>query len=176
MPNGPSSAANVWLRPTTPPFGCGIGRAQRVAEPSGGRRHVDDRPAAGSLEQRGGKPGAIELAGEIDGQRLLPRGDIEGFDRPRWPGDAGIVDERVEAAECGLRLREHSLDGGGIADIAEARRNAGKIRFQFCQRRGIDIAGVNPRTGIAKDSNDLAPRSRWRRPSPPRAGHQPAAA
>ena len=83
-------------------FRRGIGGAESIAVPPGGRRHVDDRAAGRRLEQRHGAPRAQELPGEADFDAAAPFGGIDVLDAAGRPGDACIVHERVEAAE--LRL------------------------------------------------------------------------
>jgi hypothetical protein len=60
------------------PLRCRIGAAQRVAQPSGNRREIDDRPAAGCPQQRHGLRRAGELTFHVDGERALQRvgGDV----------------------------------------------------------------------------------------------------
>jgi hypothetical protein len=37
------------------------------------------------------------------------------------PGDAGVVDQDVEAAEVGDRAAHHALDRGLVGDVGESR-------------------------------------------------------
>ena len=123
------------------PFRGAVGAAQGEAEFSGGGAEVDDAAAACGAEQRGGASGAMEHAGEIgleDGVQLLG-GDV--FGELGGPGDAGVVDQHVHAAEMvGGGLHEavqlgrlasvgpHALVAaggkGGVVDVADERVRA----------------------------------------------------
>ena len=68
-----------------------------------GRRDVDDRPAAGSLEQRDGAPGAQERPIRLDHDAAPQSAGSEGLDRARGARDPGVVDQDVETAEGSAR-------------------------------------------------------------------------
>ena len=88
------------------PFGGRVRGAERVSEPSGRRRQIDDRAAAGALEHRHGMVRAEELPGQADVDRSTPVLGPDVFDSAGRSGDAGVVDENVEAAERALDLGE----------------------------------------------------------------------
>ena len=73
--------------------------------------------AAGRLQHRHGAAGAEELAGEADVDAAPPVGRVDLLDAAGRPGDAGIVDQRVEAAELRRSLVEQAVDLGLVRDI-----------------------------------------------------------
>ena len=78
-----------------------------------------------ALQQRDRVLRAQELPGQVDGERALPVGERDVFARRRRARDAGVVDERVEAAQLGLHGLEEARHGGRVRHVADA---AGEIR------------------------------------------------
>jgi hypothetical protein len=56
------------------------------------------------------------------------------------PGDAGVVDEDIEAAELPLDLGEQRINLGFVCNIGANRKARAKCRRVFVERRGIDVA------------------------------------
>ena len=50
-------------------------------------------------QHRQGVLDAEELAVDVDVERRLPRRGVQGLDRTGGPGDAGVVDQDVQAAQ-----------------------------------------------------------------------------
>ena len=102
------------------------------------------------------KPRDVEHGGEVDRDHLVPVvGGIIG-DRQCHAGDAGIVDQDVEAAELGDGVRHHALDVGAarhVAGLSNQPRNFLGIRRK---RRGVDVADENPRAGRGKRARKFA--------------------
>jgi hypothetical protein len=59
-----------------------------------------------------------EHAVEIGFENIFPDGEWKFFDGEIGVGDAGVVDEDVEAAEFAARSAEEGVDGVRVADIA----------------------------------------------------------
>ena len=122
-------------------FGRRIGRAERVAVAARGRRHVDDGAAACGLQHRHGETGAEELPGEADVDAAPPVGRGDLVDAAGRPGDAGIVDQRVEPAELPSRRRRTCASTSASAETSALHRvQAAGLRFAW--RDGVvrDIA------------------------------------
>ena len=119
-------------------FGRGVGGAERVAEPARRRGHIDDRAAAGGLEHRHRAPRAEELAGQADVDAAAPVGGVDLLDAAGRPGNPGIVDQRVEAAERGLHVGEQAVDVGLVRDVGLDRagsRMASRKAVEASRRR-----------------------------------------
>ncbi len=82
------------------------------------------QPACELLEVRDGEPRHVEHRGQIDGDHLVPVVGRILLDRQRQAGDAGIVDQHVEAAERLDRGRHHALDLGAAGHVAAPRDQA----------------------------------------------------
>src|SRR6185437_5054561 len=82
-----------------------------------GRRHIDYGSAARRFQQRYGVMSAQELAGETNIERAAPIGGRDLLNAARRPGDACIVDQRIEAAEGSPGFGEQPLDVGFASDI-----------------------------------------------------------
>ena len=106
------------MKPTTPHLAARVGRAERKAEPAGGRGQIDDAAAARRLEHRHGQPRAVEHAVQVDGDAALPVLDVDVLDLAGGPGDAGVVDQHVEAAELRGHRAEQHVDLAGSATSA----------------------------------------------------------
>ena len=57
---------------------------------------------------------AKELTGQIDGECAFPVRKLDVFTACRRPGDAGVVDQHVEAAETREDVVEQSPDGAFV--------------------------------------------------------------
>ena len=138
-------------QPDHAPFGRRIGGAIGIAEAPGRRRHVDDGTAAGGADHRHRPPGAEELPGQADLEAAPPLGRRDLVDGPRRPGDAGIVDQRIETAEGGRGVIEQAIDVGVIGDVGEARPGLG-LRLSEVVDEGLrDVANMDP--GAVRDEH-----------------------
>ena len=90
------------------------------------------------------------------------------LDRPGRPGDAGVVDQNVDAAELLERQLEQAVDRCLVGDVGRDRRHLGQLAAQPVERRLVDIAGDDARTcldeGLERDPAD---------PGPARSQHHP---
>ena len=102
------------------PFRRRIGRAQGKAELAGGRGDIDDRGVLAL--RRCGTASRVQLNWPVR-SICRQRSQSSGFDlldAAGRPGDAGIVDQHVEAAECCHRIREQARDRLAVGDVAAA--------------------------------------------------------
>src|SRR6476620_5274464 len=106
IPVGPKLHRQRLCESDDAPFGRRIGGALGITEPAADRRHVDDAAAAGRTQQRDRAPRAEEVAVKIDRERAPPVVERQFLRRQGRPGDAGVVDEDIEAAELSLDLGE----------------------------------------------------------------------
>ncbi len=110
----------------------------------------------GFFQMRDGEPGDVEHRGQIDRDHLVPVvGRIVG-DRQRQAGDAGIVDQHIEAAERGDRVGHHALDLGALAHVAGLGGEAGDLFRQRIERSGVDVADEDFRAGGGKGAREFA--------------------
>jgi hypothetical protein len=127
------------------PLGRGIRRAQREAQAPGERADVHQARVARAPKVRHGKPRAVELPGEVDGDAAVPFGGIDLLDASRGPRDAGVVHETIQAAQLRHALFEKSRHFAAIGDVAAARRDRWIARLQPFERWRIDVAHVHLR-------------------------------
>ena len=127
--------------------------AERVGEAVGGV--LGGVVGSGSGEDAGGGDGEIvddgasalhdgerglsdeENAVEICFENIFPDGEWKFFDREIGVGDAGVVDEDVEAAEFAARSAEEGVDGVRVADIAGVSEDfdfGGEFPAEFLKR------------------------------------------
>jgi hypothetical protein len=77
---------------------------------------------------------------------------VAGFENTAAVGDAGIVDEDVQATEVRQCLGSHAIGKGGVGDVARKKsgakfvceRRAGRLiaaRQHQCRARGCDFSG-----------------------------------
>ena len=129
-----------------------IGGGVGVAFLAGDRGDIGDA-AVVPLDHAGDdRLAAIERAGEVDADHLVP---LLGRVLPGLgdrPGDAGVVDEDVDLAEGVKRLVAGALDGGIVGDVDGRPRSP-------C-----------PGSAVPSPSSRRAPcrGPRWRRSAPPR--------
>ena len=84
----------------------------------------------------------------------------------QWRGgtrDAGIVHERVEAAERGRHGVEEARDGRGIRHVADALGQCGIACGQCAERRSIDVADVHARAFAGEGACGRQPDARGAR-------------
>src|SRR5580693_4576075 len=99
-------------------------RRVRVAFLAGDRGDVDDA-AVVLLDHRGhDRLAADEGPVEIDAQYLAPLVEVGLPYRLVDPGDAGVVDENVDLAECLDRGVAGLLDRGKVGDVDPERSDA----------------------------------------------------
>ncbi len=82
---------------------------------------------------------------QIDGERALPVGERHVLARGGGAGDAGIVDERIEAAERGRRRYEETVDGGGVRDVAIDLAERRVASRHGRERGAVDVADEDAR-------------------------------
>jgi hypothetical protein len=103
------------------------------------------------------KPRTVELPGQADVQAAVPVFGIHLLDLRGRPGDAGIVDQHVEAAEFCQCLGEQVCDCLAVRDVARRRGDRGIAFRQRGQRRLVDIASVNLGPFAGKTARDRKP-------------------
>ena len=81
-------------------------------------------PPPAALIRGCGAPGAVELAGDVDGERLRPFGVADLLHALGRASDAGVVNEGVQPTEARLGGLEEAVDGAAIGHIAEADGNS----------------------------------------------------
>ncbi len=137
----------------------------RVAD-AGHRADVDDRAAASLDEGRDGVLAGEERAQEVDVQDLgvvLDRRLGEG----EVPGDGGVVDQDVEAAEPRDGVGDHRLAVGFAGDV-------GRERTEPCRRWRQAWPPPAPGPGPPGAPRRPRGRGRWRWPGrSPRPAHPP---
>src|SRR5208283_3962950 len=99
--------------------------------------------AAGGFEHRHGKMRAEKLAGETDVDRAPPVGGRDLVDPAGRTGDAGIVDEHIEAAEIFLDLEEQPLDIGLAGDVGAAGAGLSVALTELGEKIAGDVADMN---------------------------------
>jgi hypothetical protein len=137
-----------------------IGGAIGIAEPAADRRHVDDAAAAGCTQQRDRVPRAEEVAVKIERERAPPVVERQFLRRQGRPGNTGVVDEDIKAAELPLDLGEQRIDLGFVRDIGANRKARAKCRRVFVECRGIDVADHAAGAGLGQSRGDDAADSR----------------
>src|SRR5690606_3959852 len=119
---------------------------------------VNDRAAARGPDVRHRAPGAEILAGDVDLEGAPPvlGGDL--LDRGGRPGDAGVVDQDVDAAELLEREVEQAIDRRVVGDVGRDRRDLRQLAAQPVERRLVDVAGDDAGTrldeGLQRDPAD----------------------
>ncbi len=101
------------------------------------------------------EPGDVEHGGEVDRDDLVPDVRRHLLDRQRQPGDAGIVDQHVEPAERGHRLRHHAFDLGAHGHVAAARDQPGDFFGDGRERRLVDVADEDFRASSRKGAREF---------------------
>ena len=86
---------------------------------AGDGREVDDAAAAGGLDERHRLARAVEHAVQIDGDAAVPVLGADVLDLGGRAGDAGVVDEHVEAAE--LVVSPHRKAARHLRDMPRRR-------------------------------------------------------
>ena len=81
------------------PLGRRIRGAKWKGQTAGSRRQIDDRAAAGCLDQRHGESGAVIHAVEIHLDATFPFLDRKVFDFSGRAGDAGVIDQAVQSTQ-----------------------------------------------------------------------------
>jgi hypothetical protein len=88
------------------------------------------------------------------------------------PGDAGVVDERIEAAEIGLRGDEHTVDIALVGDVGPDAADLGILVAEGVEDGVGDVANEDPRTvGQEAPRDGAADAARPRRYQHPLAGN-----
>ena len=139
-----------------------IGRAVGVAMAARRRGHVDDGAAAVGLEKRHGPARTEELAGEVDIDAAPPGRGIDLLDRARRAGDAGIVDQHVEAAERARGLVEQSVHLRFVRDVGPRRADPEPLATGG-ERGVVHVADMHARACPHQGGDDGEP-------DPPGAG------
>ena len=96
---------------------------------------------------------AIKLAIQVDGYRPAPVGRRHRFNGRRWPGDAGVVDQRVETAELLANIPEQTLHLVDLGDVGHAGGHA-MFATGVIQRCHVDVADVHARTITDERADD----------------------
>jgi hypothetical protein len=121
----------------------------RVALLAGDGGDVDDATVAPGQQARDDRLAAQEDAGQVDVDDLTHSSTVSSQARLVGPGDAGVVDQDVEAPERRLRLFRGGLDVGqaGHIDGDRVRRpleRAGRLaqgRFHPCPQADAGARG-----------------------------------
>ena len=71
-------------------------------------------------------------------------------------GDAGVVDQHVQAAEFALHVGEQALHVFGPGHVGEAAADVGLFGGAGFQRAGVDVANVHLRAMLGKSLRDCA--------------------
>ena len=136
------------------PFGGRIRRAQRITHEPGGRRDVDDRPAARSLEQRDGAPGAQERP-QIDRDAAPPR-RIEVSIGPVGPAIPALLTRTSRPPKVARSPRTWHRP----RPRAQRRSGSAEPRMRVFgrgERLGIDVADPHPRALGEESGRDRPP-------------------
>ena len=129
------------------PFGGGVGGAEGIAVAPGGRGHVDDGAAPGCLEHRHRVMRAQELPGQVDVDAAPPVGGRDLLDAAGRPGNAGIVDQRVEAAESRRARRGTPPSTSSAFETSAAACRMFRMRgAEVREQRLGHVADIDPRT------------------------------
>ena len=114
-----------------------IGAAAGHAQPPGGRGQVHDRGAAALAQQGQGMLDAEELTMDVDVEGCLPRRGVERFQGPSGPGDAGVVDQDVEAAHFDPDGVHEFADLALVRDVAD--RGEEPVDAGLVDGVGVDV-------------------------------------
>ena len=141
-----------------------VGRGVRVAFLAGNRRDVDDAAVVLPDHVRHDGAAAQKDAGQIDVEHLLPGVDRILPDLLLRPGDAGICDEDVDAAERLDRGARGGFDGGRtrMSTTASVRRvHPSKLASDRLDERAIAIPerhdGARGEQALGNGSADALP-------------------
>ena len=86
--------------------------------------------------------------------RAPPVGRVDVLDTRRRPGDAGVVDQHVEAAQLRDRLVEEGVDLVRLGDVAVDRAVVRALGPAALQRRLRDIADPDPGAVVGEGIGD----------------------
>src|SRR6185503_7128983 len=138
-------------------LGRGIGRRVRVALLAGDRRDVDDAAVILRDHQRRQRPAAVKRAVEIDRQHVAPGLQRIFPGRHVRPGDAGIVDQNVDAAERLAGVVARALDLGVVGHVDRKSRNLTSERTAgLVRKRLVAVPDRDRRAGGEKALDDGA--------------------
>ena len=98
MPRGPTSWANVRVRPTTPSFAAAVWRSVRKGLFSRHRADVDDLAVPGPLQVGEGRLAGEEHPRQVHRDRIFPLFEADVDQGCRRSRDAGVVHKDVEDA------------------------------------------------------------------------------
>ena len=140
-----------------------IGHRVRIALLAGDRGDVDDAAVVLRDHQRHDGAAAIELAVEIDAHHLVPGADRILPGRHVRPGDAGVVDQDVDAAERLHGGVARGFDLGEPRDVARHRRG---LAADCASSPAACSASAPSRSQIATAAPDSSSRSTIARPMP----------
>ena len=124
------------------------------------RRHVDDGAGSRLLQHRHGAPGAQELAGQVDVDAAAPVLRVDVLDRGGRAGDAGIVDQHVQAAQAGPDPVEQPVHGGLVGHVGDRGPDVGQGLAAAGQRRLVHVADVDLGPGLDQRAGDSQPDAR----------------
>ena len=113
-------------------------------------------PAARLLDQRHCAPGAVEHAVQVDSDAAVPVCGREILDLPGRAGDAGVVDEHVQPAECPPDVGEETIDVGDARDVGDRLRDRRQRLPGGRERGGVDVADVHARAVLDEGPRDRA--------------------
>src|SRR5690606_6935840 len=124
------------------------------------RRRVRDRGAAGRLHRRDLEARAVDGAGQLDRDDLVPAVDRVRGARRRRSADSGIVDRDVKRAEALRRLRDERLVVARARDIGAEEEGFGPAGLEtphgLVAPRLVDIRDDDSRAGGRKLLSDRA--------------------
>ena len=103
-------------------------------------------PPPGCLEHRHRMMRAQKLPGQADIDAASPVGGRDFLDAAGRPGDAGIVDQGIEATESRRDVAEHRCDLIRVRNIGAARRMFRMRGAEIREKRLGHVAHINPRT------------------------------
>ena len=119
-------------------------------------RHVDDARRVACAQHRQEGTRHPHHAEEVDGEQPVEIGLVDHLERAA-DGDAGVVDEQVEAAVRGADVGRQRRDGVAIGDVEPVRRHARARRFRPRHPARLREAGL---VDIRQCQMRAAPRQR----------------
>ena len=142
------------MKPTTAHFAAEYG--VRIGKPK--RPAIDDRlmmlPPPACLDQRHRLARAIEHAVQVDRDAAVPvLGRMSSTLRGR-PGDAGVVDQHVQAAETLSHLGEQPLDVRELRHVGAVCVTPGRSFGRFASAFVVDVADVDSRPVLDERARD----------------------